>query len=777
MALTLRAPSRPTDPTATELAGSVARVTQRWENEDGTYTLLAELESGQTVRGPAEHAHELERGRHYHFFGRWTEHQRYGWQFIYDCFAPDAPADPEGLTAYLAKHCDGIGDVTATKLVTIYGEAIVQTLIATPDVVAAAGHLAEDVAREAGRTLDALCDPALRQAHLDVSRLFRGHGFYGKAIGVALKKWGRRAPEIIRRDPFVLLTAHNPDIPGCGFLRVDRLYQALGLNPRRLKRQALAAWYALSQRDGDTWASLDDALDAVRRQIGGAEPRERRAVAMMVRAGWFAYRMTEGGDQHWVTIRARAIQERVVAARILDMRGRAAAWPTPLDDPDAFARLSDHQRKRLMQALTSPVAVLAGSPGTGKTYTAATVIQALVKRFRRDRVAVAAPTGKAAVRIGEKLNEAGITLETTTIHRLLGVTGQTRDGWRFAHHEDRPLPHRFVVLDECSMIDTALASAILRACGPDTNLLLVGDQHQLPPVGHGAFLRDVIAAGVPTATLTEIRRNAGAIVHTCADIKDGKLPDLAGGLDAWPEVNLVHLSLGRTPPGEDRTQRIKDKLDAVYDWLKAQGRWDLVNDVQVITARNATRQLLNRHLQERLNPDGQKGSPVFRVADKVICLKNGLLRAANSHVEHYTANGEIGRVEGFGDKTMIVRLSAPERLVTVYLRNAKWEGDEPPPGAEEDGTATGSAGSGPWDLAYACTCHKYQGSEAPVVVVLVEGAGKLGSREWIYTALSRARELCIVVGERQELARYVRNVTLPDRKTFLAEMLRGEVQL
>jgi exodeoxyribonuclease V alpha subunit len=338
------------------------------------------------------------------------------------------------------------------------------------------------------------------------------------------------------------------------------------------------------------------------------------------------------------------------------------------------------------------------------------------------------------------------------------------------------LPYRFVVLDECSMIDTALASAFLQACSRDTHLLLVGDQHQLPPVGHGAFLRDVIAAGVPTATLTEIRRNAGAIVHACAAIKDGTLPDLAGGLDAWPEANLVHLSPGRTPPGEDRTQRIKDKLDAVYDWLKAQARWDLVNDVQVITARNATRQLLNRHLQERLNPDGQKGSPVFRVADKVICLKNGLLRAANSHVEHYTANGEIGRVEGFSDKTMIVRLSAPERLVVVYLRNAKWESDEPPPGTEEDGTATGSAG-GLWDLAYACTCHKYQGSENSVIIMLVEGAGKLGSRELIYTALSRAQQLCILIGERAELARYIRHQILPERKTFLAEMLRGEMTL
>lgn len=755
----------PADPGATELLGSVARTEQTWENDDGGTTVLARLESGQKVRGRIGAGGVLRQGRCYRFLGRWEDHARWGWQFAFQSHVEDVPEDLAGVAAYLAKWCDGVGPATAAKLVEAYGADTARVLTEDPGRVAADGLLGEGVARAASETLAKLCAPAWRDAHLDLFRLFRGHGFYGKALHSCLLRWRERAPQVVRRDPFALLVA---EIPGCGFARCDRLYSSLGLDPSRLKRQALAAWHALRQRDGDTWLSLGDALAAVRDAIGGARPRERRAVAMALRARWLGYRMTGGGAGHWLAERDKAASERDVALRVKALSEGKPAWPEIDPAHPAFARLSDHQRGQLAAATVGRVCVLTGSPGTGKTFAAAALIQALLKVTSRAAIAVAAPTGKAAVRITEKMQEFGLPLQAATVHRLLGPLGGDGGKWAFRHGADNPLPFRFVVVDEVSMVDVDLAAALLRACGREAHLLLVGDRHQLPPVGHGAFLRDLIAGGVPTARLTEIRRNAGDIVHACAMIKDGVTPDMAQDLAEFPGRNLIHLATGRGTPSE-KQEMAKEKIDAVYDWLKADGERNLIDDVQVIVARNATRQLLNRHLQQKLNPEGARGPAgcVFRLGDKVICLKNGLLGSPDSATSEYVANGEIGRVERFDGRRVAVRLSAPSRRVFVPLRKTD---------REQNGEANGEEGAaGDWDLAYACTCHKFQGSECPVVVVLVEGAGKLGSREWIYTALSRAKELCVVVGERAEISRYTRNETLPERKTFLAEMLRGEV--
>ncbi len=189
-----------------------------------------------------------------------------------------------------------------------------------------------------------------------------------------------------------------------------------------------------------------------------------------------------------------------------------------------------------------------------------------------------------------------------------------------------------------------------------------------------------------------------------------------------------------------------------------------MDGVQVICARNATRHGLNAHLQARLNPDGAKGPNrcKYREGDKIICLKNGMFaRADCTSKQEYVANGDQGRIEYFSGRRMVVELSSPRRLVVAPLKEGEVDRDE---GDEEESPSN-------WDLAYACTCHKFQGSECSVVIVVVEPAGKLGSREHLYTALSRARELCIVIADDRDIAAYVRNCVLPDRKTFLRELL------
>jgi exodeoxyribonuclease V alpha subunit len=754
---TRSAATPPTNPAETEINGRFGSISKTFDNGD-TQTIIAKLFDGRAIRGTVDNPDELQAGGYYLFVGHWNEHPKYGWQFAFSGFATDIPRDADGSAAYLMRHCTGIGMTTANRLVEKYGGDAVRIVSEEPQRAVEDGLLRLPIALAAAQALREVCDPSLAEAHLELFRLLRsgGGGFPRGLINKCLKLWNKAAPERIRRDPFTLLVR---ELPGCGFLRCDRLYTSLGHPPDRLKRQMLAVWYELRQRGDDTWVSLDKALQAVRDRIGGTTARPKRAVALGYRCGWLDYRSDERGG-HWIAERGKARAEQIVAQRVhLLCEAGPPAWPK-----GPFAGLSEHQQQQIDVALQGMIAILTGSPGTGKTFSAAAIIRAIADTRGLGGVAVCAPTGKAAVRISETMRAAGLPVDATTIHKLLGVRGGgggDGDGWKFAFNENTPLPYRYVIVDELSMLDTSLAASLLRACAPGTHLLLVGDVHQLPPVGHGAPLRDLLDAGIPAARLTEIRRNAGLIVEGCARIKDGKPFEPIYRLSEWnAQKNLVHL------PARG-TDAMRDTLLAVYDWLASQHRWGIIDQVQVLAARNPTRKRLNKELQDRLNKDGEGNHPVFKIGDKVINIKNGLFPSTvPSRPREYVANGDMGRIYAFHGNQMAVRLSSPDRRVLVPLGRVKEaSGDE---ATEEEKTNTGCT----WDLAFCCTVHKSQGSEWPVVIALVEPAGPLASRELIYTAISRARELCVLIGSEADIHRHVRNSILPARKTFLADLLR-----
>lgn len=451
-------------------------------------------------------------------------------------------------------------------------------------------------------------------------------------------------------------------------------------------------------------------------------------------------------------------------------------WP----DVQKLARLTDHQRSVVASVFASRVGVLTGGPGTGKTFTAAAAIRAIAEEHGLDSVTVTAPTGKAAVRCTSMLQQNGIGLEAKTIHRLLGVgrNGHDGKGWGFQHDSLNPLPYQFVVVDESSMIDTSLAAALFDALLPSTHVLLIGDPFQLPPVGHGAPLRDLIASKIPCGELTEIKRNAGDIVFGCRAIKEGKrfeprtALDLAGGHN-WkhiesptPATSLRHLQalLQSPPPG----------IDPVWD-------------IQVLVAVNekseTSRKAVNELMQGWLNPNGKrldKGS-AFRVGDKIICTSNTWLplvedddepRSTHSAIatrqsafptesefKEFIANGDLGKVLAIEPKRMLVEFQSPTRLCIVPLVGG---GDDAP----SQGTK--------FDLGYALTCHKAQGSQAPIVIALIDeagGANFVTSMEWWRTAISRAEKIAITIGQWSTFQRQCKRVSLRDRKTFLREQL------
>lgn len=436
-------------------------------------------------------------------------------------------------------------------------------------------------------------------------------------------------------------------------------------------------------------------------------------------------------------------------------------WP----DPASIAGIDDHQREKLAEALISRVAILGGSPGTGKTYATARLILALLQSglVGPQDIAIGCPTGKAAVRITEVMQAAGVPLQARTWHSLLGVGEADEEGgdWGFCHNESNPWPFRVIIGDESSMLDTALFRSIMAARPRGCHALFVGDVNQLPPVGNGAPLRDLIASRcVGYGELTEIKRNSGGIVEACAAIRDGQ---------PWQEGD--NLVVNSNPD---------QLLQTLATLTMASGRgFDPVWDCQVLVAVNArsplSRKKVNERLQAELNSNPEiKGTP-FRLADKIVCLKNGRYTAVEADDEAkeetdgneaYVANGELAEVIEIEEKSMIAKLTSPHRVIRIPRgKSQESEGDD------DKAASTGCS----WDLAYGLSVHRAQGSEWPVVITLIDeypGARRICDRSWIYTALSRAKEKQVLIGRKATADAMCRRLNITKRKTFLRELVQ-----
>lgn len=405
---------------------------------------------------------------------------------------------------------------------------------------------------------------------------------------------------------------------------------------------------------------------------------------------------------------------------------------------------------------------------THNTFTAAQIIKAVGNQIGFGGIGVGAPTGKAAVRLTEAMAAYRLPLRASTWHSLLKVEqADTGGGWSFAHNAGNPLPFTFLVGDESSMLDTDLAASIFSARARGTKFLCIGDINQLPPVGHGAPLRDMIAAGLPYGELREIRRNEGGIVQACADIRDGQPFQCEGNLrlvEAWT-------------PGEQQDRM----LETISDGARAFGV-DPIWGVQVLVAVNKagelSRQKINKILQNMLNPNPEVQGTPFRWNDKVINTKNGFFRLVqkpprlegctfNSAGEVYVANGEMGEAVVVEPGKMHVRVQSPERLIVVPRGKAS---DSEKEDDEEGATNTGCK----WELGYAISTHKSQGSAWPIVVVMLDDSGSalnICTREHLYTSISRAERCCYLVGKMDTARRYCRGQAIDKRKTFLRERI------
>lgn len=408
--------------------------------------------------------------------------------------------------------------------------------------------------------------------------------------------------------------------------------------------------------------------------------------------------------------------------------------------------LNEKQQQAFDMALSSRIGIITGAPGTGKTFTLKAILEAV--REKHWSACLMAPTGKAA-----KQMQKSTGAPASTIHRALEPAKNLTGGFIFRKNEDNLIDANMVVVDEMSMVTNDLMADLLRAVDVGkTRLLFVGDHYQLPSVGSGAVLRDFIASQiVPCVELTEIQRNSGDIVRACHRIKDGDNYLTSPKLDPAEGFNFRHIEAAS--PWEIQ-QIIKD---VVCKRMPAR-EYNPVWDIQVLSPVNKKTDLsckaLNKMLQKQLNPNPRINENVkFRVADKVIQTKNEIIKDATGRDE-YVVNGDMGEIVKieYSEKRMAVKFSDPDRIVNIP----------------------------PFDhhllLAYCITVHRAQGSEFPVVVIpLHQSLIYVMNRNWLYTAISRAQDICITVGQIGVARRAIRTEMTDSRMTLLKQKLRGEI--
>ena len=745
-----------------------------------------------SIKGEASDG-ELVIGMDYNWLGKWSTYKNKYLgvtekQFLFDSFTESAPNEREGVIAYLiqAGQGRGIGPARAAAIWDEWGADCVRMLRESPtEVCSKIRGLSFEDAREASTWLNDR--KKLEACTIAVTSLLAGRGFRKGTPRWSIYRFGNLAASVILRNPFRLI-----DSPGTGFKRCDSLWTFLApkhphLRLDKLRRQGMAAWYSVTDgSDGSTWVPLDMAKQGVRKQLGSSATNPDRAVEFCLRLGkiapWRKGALTRihtdieaktvisDGPRAWVSTSSAAITEDRLAGLVVQAMGEMACWPSP----ESLVGVSDHQRAEYAKATRNgSIAILGGGPGTGKTHTCGAVVKQLAEKYGAGNVSIGTPTGKAGVRLTEAMASHGLKVRARTWYSVMGIGEVDRETGDvgFAHDENNPLKVKVILGDESSMPGTPMFSSIMRARPKNCPFLIVGDINQLPPIEHGAPMRDLIAAGLPYGELTFIHRSSGGIVEACDAIRQGR---------SWTTGDNLALISPRTPE-----QQLAETLAEIQ--RARESGIDPIWDVQTVVAVNKksplARKVLNELIQREINPhfpERPNGSP-FAIGDKIVCSKNSYYNAVsiddslgevprNEKGEVFVANGDLGEVIEIAEKRFVARLRNPDRTV-IIPRGKVVDREVDEDGEETDkGTGTGCA----WELGYALSVHKAQGSEWPWVIVLLDeyaGARRVCSREWLYTSLSRAKSRCVLIGKKTVADAMCKRVALAKRKTFLRELI------
>ena len=724
--------------TQIDLIGEVERITYRDDTSGFTIAQVRTPEQSTTVTVVGHLSHPTP-GTLVTAKGRWTDHPKFGRQFKAVQIEARPPVTNDGIKKYLGSGMiKGIGPETARRIVRRFkGDTL--------DIIE---HHISRLAEVPGIGTKRVAIIAKAwQAQQDIRHVMlflQSHGVSPTYAHKIYRHYHERTIDVVRQNPYRL--AH--DIFGIGFLIADGIAARLGYGqdaPLRLQAGILYVLHQLADK-GHLFYPYEALISKCRATLKSLRPGLERAMEALAGEKKIVIDISDDGSGHFppdakAVYLSQYYQCEGFIARQLHMLMAAPLFPMPMDKEQAIEWvqsrfklvLARNQQTAVTMAMTSKVLVITGGPGTGKT----TIIRTITRLYEhfQARILLAAPTGRAAKRLGETTGR-----QAKTIHRLLEYNpGQ--GGFQRDHHN--PLEGDLLVVDEASMIDAVLMHHLLRAVPVTATLILVGDDHQLPSVGPGNVLKDILASkAVPQITLDEIFRQArdSRIVVNAHRINAGKMPHME-------PVSAKTLGDFYFIEKENPEKILTTIMTLVSQRIPQRFGFDAIEDIQVLSPMHRGiigAENLNRRLQQTLNPQEAyvaRAEQRFGLNDKVMQIRN--------NYDKQVFNGDIGR---------IARIDPASKSVTVRFDNR-----QVPYAFDEMDEMV---------LAYAISVHKSQGSEYPAVVIpITTGHYLLLQRNLIYTGITRARQLVVIIGTRQAMAMGVRNNTPQMRHTSLARRL------
>ncbi len=714
------------------LAGLIERVT--FHNPDSGFCVLRVKVKGHhelvTLLGAAP---SVAAGEYIQASGIWETHRDHGRQFRATFLRVTPPTSVEGMEKYLGSGLiKGIGPIFAQRLVAAFNDAVFEVIERAP-------HRLSEVAgigrKRAARITASWADQRVIR---DIMAFLQGHGVSTSRAVRIYKAYGADAIPVVSANPYCLAR----DIVGIGFKSADLIAERLGIAKTAMIRAQAGIEYTLTEAVADGHCGLPEDKLLARAETLLEIPQSTLAEAVRREAADGLVVADEIDDRRCLFLAHLWRAEQMIGQRVLALSREPPPWP-PIDAERAVTwvekklsvTLAPSQRAAVGRALASKMLVITGGPGVGKT----TLVNSILKILGAKSVSVAlcAPTGRAAKRLAESTG-----LSAKTIHRLLEADPR-RGG--FKRGEGNPLECELLVVDEASMVDVPLMAALLKALAPGAGLILVGDVDQLPSVGPGRILADIIDSRVvPVARLTEVFRQAAQsrIVVNAHRINRGQIPELDNAANETSDFYFVE-----APDSDEAARKI---LEIVHNRIPKRFGLDPIRDVQILCPMNRGdlgARMLNLELQAALNGDESRPAITrfgwsYRVGDKV-------MQTANDY-DKDVFNGDIGFVR-------TVDLDAQEIVIDFDGRPVTYdfgELDEVSP-------------------AYATTIHKAQGSEYPAVVIpLATQHYLMLRRNLVYTGITRAKQLVVLVGQRRALAIAVKDSRAQTRWSKLRQWLR-----
>jgi exodeoxyribonuclease V alpha subunit len=713
------------------LAGLVERVT--FHNEQNGFCVLRLKVKGEreliTLIG---HAPVVSPGEYASASGNWVTDREHGRQFRAVFVKIYPPTTLTGIERYLGSGMvKGIGPVYAGKLVKAFGAAVFDVIEQSPERLREIPGIGEVRAR---KITSGWADQKVIRS---IMVFLHAHGVSTSRAVRIFKTYGQGAIEIVQENPYRLAQ----DIRGIGFLSADTIAQKIGIAKDSPLRAQAGISYALTEASGQGHCGLPyaDLVPLAVKLLDIAESIIETAIAQEVADEVLLPDTVEG--QACVFLAPLYYAEQSIAAQILRLDAGGTTLPAfeadkaiPWVEQKLSIQLADSQKEAIRLALSSKLLVITGGPGVGKTTLVNSILT--IMTVKGVKPLLCAPTGRAAKRLSESTG-----LEAKTIHRLLEINPMNG---QFKRNADNPLECDLLVADECSMIDVPLANQLLKAVATRTAVILVGDVDQLPSVGPGQFLTDLIDSGVvPVIRLTEVFRQAATsrIVRSAHQINRGVFPSLP----EKGEASDFYLVAAEEP--EVIAQTV---VDLVQTRLPRKFEVDPIRDIQVLCPMNrgiTGARGINQALQAVLNPPGEhsveKFGNRFSVGDKVMQIEN--------NYDRDVFNGDIGFVTGVDPDEEELAVAFDGRVVSY-------------PFGELDELV----------LCYATTIHKSQGSEYPVVVIPISTQHYMMlKRNLIYTGITRGKRLVVLVGQKRALAMAVKGKQVERRWSKLKERLVG----